>query len=219
MKSSVFAGLVLGLAVFSYAPTAEASSKCEKVEESKKEKCEADRKKSLEKLRKATKPMKPSDMGAAFAALDDDAKNPFAMDDFYVGKFDTGVKPFDELGAAVAKVQGTVVMASYVGHLAASGKADEARVYGAALLPLFKSIDDDVKAVKAKVDAVVADPKSLVMDNPLKAPKIIAAAPTLLTMVTDTITAIPGAKGAIGAIASGAAAGAVKDAVGGATGK
>jgi len=219
MKNSLLAGLVLGLSVFSYAPTAEASPKCDKVEESKKEKCESERKKAVEKLRKASKPMKPSEMGAAFAALDDDAKNPFNMDDFYVGKFDTGVKSFDEFGASVAKVQATVVMAGYVGRLASEGKTDEARTYGAALLPLFKTIDDDAKAVNEKLQAIIADPASLVKDNPLAIPKVVKAAGTLGTILKDTITAIPDAKSAVGAIASGAAAGAVKDAVKDATGK
>ena len=203
--------LVFGAALLGFASNAFAFEKCDaEQDEKKKAKCEATEAKQLEKLRKSTTPFKPSILDAKFAALDGDDKNPFNMDDYYVGTIETGSKTFDELAASVVRINAALTMARYADSLAKQGKNDEAKAVAADLIPVLTKLKDDVKAIKESIDKVKANPAAIATDNPLAVPKIAKALPGLLTTVVDAATSIPAAIKSVDTLAKGAGA-AAKD--------
>lgn len=207
-------GFALLLPVATFSADALAFEKCDAMDDEKaKAKCEKKETKRVAKLRKKTTPLKPSAISDKFASLDADDKNPFNMDDYYLGTSETGIKPLDELVASVNRIQGAVAMAGYVGKLNKDGDKDTAKALASDLLPVLKDMKTEVDAIKAKVNEIKADPASLVKDNPAAALKIPGAIGPVATQLPQTIAALPKAISAIGPIAAGAAGAAAEGAM------
>ena len=219
-----YALLGLGL-FFSSAAFAEDAKpdfvKCEgETDEKKKDKCNATEAKRVAKARGNSTLFKPSMLSEKFAGLDEDAKNPFNQDSFYVGTIATGSKDVDAVLTSVAKIDGAITMASYIGYLNKTGKSDEAKALATDLIPVLTKLGDDVKAIKESIDKIKANPAA-VAANPAAVPKIVKALGPALVTVGGAAAELPKALGAIKPIAAGAAGAAVeaagdkaKDAVG-----
>jgi hypothetical protein len=208
-----YALLGLGL-FFSSAAFAEDAKpdfvKCEgETDEKKKEKCNATEAKRVAKARGNSTLFKPSMLSEKFAGLDEDAKNPFNQDSFYVGTIATGSKDVDAVLASVAKIDGAITMASYIGYLNKTGKGDEAKALATDLIPVLKKQIDEVKAIKESIEKIKANPAAVV-SNPMDAPKILKAIVPALATAVGAVAELPKAAGALGPIASGAGAAAVE---------
>lgn len=206
---SALLGLALLFPASAFAEDAADFVKCAGEEDAKKkDKCNATEAKRVAKARTASTLYKPSMLSEKFAALDDDAKNPFNQDSFYVGVIATGSKDVDAVLTSVAKIDGAITMASYIGHLNKTGKADEAKALATDLIPVLTKLGEEVKAIKESVEKIKANPAAVV-SNPMDAPKIVKAiVPALATVVGATVE-LPKALGAIKPLAGGAAGAAV----------
>ncbi len=225
-----FKHLALGLALLvpSLAYSTDASAgdeylKCEnKKDDKSKAKCNKTYGKWLTKQKSSTTPIMPSMLNDKLASLDEEGKNPFATDDWYMGSSDTGLESVDALLNEVNKVMGTVKMAKYVGHLHKTGDKDQATELASIILPDLINLKDIVPTLQEKLAAVQADLPNLAKENPkaaLSAGKPIAATvkniaklPGDLAGALKAIT--PLAKGSVDA-AKDMAADKVKDAAGG----
>lgn len=221
LKSSLFA-LALLFPATAFAEDAPAPDfvKCADKPDGEREKCNAKAAKAVGKARAASTLYKPSMLSDKFAGLDEDAKNPFNQDSFYVGVIETGSKDVDAMLASVAKIDGAITMASYIGYLSKTGKSDEAKALASDLIPVLTKLGDDVKAIKESIDKIKANPAA-VASSPAAVPKIVKALGPALVTVGGAAAELPKALGAIKPIAAGAAGAAVeaagdkaKDAVG-----
>lgn len=207
-----YALLGLGLFFSSAAFAEEAKAdfvKCEKeTDEKKKEKCNATEAKRVAKARTNSTLFKPSMLSDKFAGLDEDAKNPFNQDSFYVGTIATGSKDVDAVLASVAKIDGAITMASYIGYLNKTGKGDEAKALATDLIPVLTKLGEEIKTIQESINKIKANPAA-VAANPMDVPKIAKAIVPALATVVGAVTELPKAAGALKPIASGAGAAAV----------
>jgi hypothetical protein len=205
-----YALLGLGL-FFSSAAFAEDAKpdfvKCEgETDEKKKDKCNATEAKRVAKARSKSTLLKPSMLSEKFAALDDDAQNPFNQNSFYVGTIATGNKDADAILASVAKIDGAITMASYIGYLNKTGKGDEAKALATDLIPVLTKLGEEVKSIQESINKIKADPKALGAD----ALKVVPALAPALATVVGAVTELPKAATALKPIAAGAGAAAVE---------
>jgi len=221
LKSSLFA-LALLFPATAFAEDAPAPDfvECADKPEGEKAKCNAKAAKAVGKARAASTLYKPSALSDKFAGLDEDAKNPFNLDSFYVGVTETGSKDVDAVLASVAKIDGAIAMAYYIGYLSKTGKSDDAKALATDLIPVLTKLGDDVKAIKESIDKIQANPTA-VASSPAAVPKIVKALGPAAVTVGGAAAELPKALGAIQPIAAGAAGAAVeaagdtaKDAVG-----
>lgn len=183
--------------------------KCEKeTDEKKKEKCNATEAKRVAKARGNSTLFKPSMLSDKFAGLDDDAKNPFNQDSFYVGTIATGSKDVDAVLTSVAKIDGAITMASYIGYLNKTGKGDEAKALATDLIPVLTKLGEEIKTIQESINKIKANPAA-VAANPMDVPKIAKAIVPALATVVGAVTELPKAAGALKPIASGAGAAAM----------
>ncbi len=191
---------------------AHAYIKCDKKEDAKaKKKCEKNMAKAIEKQRKNSNALKPSELGEEFAFLDEN--NPLDTDDWYVGVRKIGVKKVDSLSLSVAKVSATVRLAKYTGYINKTDKAAATKL-GGILLPKLRALETEAPALLEKAQALAADSATLIQDNPSQALAIPKALGSLTTNMAKAAADIPGALTAIVPIAKGAAAAAVADVAG-----
>lgn len=208
-----YAILSLGLLFSSTAFAEDAKAdfvKCEgETDEKAKTKCNDKEAKRVSKARAASTLYKPSQLSDKFAGLDEDAKNPFNQDSFYVGIIATGSKDVDAVLTSVAKIDGAITMASYIGYLNKTGKGDEAKALATDLIPVLTKLGDEVKTIKESIDKIKANPAA-VAANPMDVPKIVKAIVPALATVVGAATELPKALGAVKPIAAGAAGAAVE---------
>ncbi len=214
-SKTILLGLSLLVSATAFSTDAAAYAACDGIEDAKKkEKCEAKEAKNIAKLRSKTTPLKPSTISDKFSALDDDAANPFNMDDYYTGVAEpSGIAALDSLVASVNQVQGAVTMATYIGRLDKDGKSDEAKTLATALLPELIKLKDEIENIKAKVNEIKSNPAALVKDDPKAALKIPGIIGPIATSLPGTIADLPKAIGAVQPLAKGAAGAAVETGV------
>ena len=205
---SALLGFALLLPASAFAQDADFVKCAGEEDEKTKTKCNAKEAKRVAKARTASTLYKPSMLSEKFAALDDDAKNPFNQDSFYVGVIATGSKDVDAVLASVAKIDGAITMASYIGYLNKSGKADEAKALAGDLIPVLTKLKDEVKTIKESIDKIKANPAA-VAANPMDVPKIAKAIVPALATVVGATAELPKALGAVKPLAGGAAGAAV----------
>ncbi len=225
---TILLGLALLVPASTFSADALAFAKCDSMEDEKsKAKCEKKETKRVSKLRAKTTPYVPSALNADLSSLDDEAANPFNMDDYYTPSYEPlGIEAVDQVLGGVSRIDAALTMANYVGALNKEGKTDEAKTLASALLPELIKMKDDIQAIKEGVEKIKADPTSLVKDNPMLAPKVVGGAASALGALPGMITDLPKAVSAVQPLAGGAAGAAVKagmdkadDATGGAMDK
>jgi hypothetical protein len=203
---SALLGLALLFPASAFAEDAVDFVKCAGEEdEKKKSKCNATEAKRVAKARTSSTLYKPSMLSEKFAGLDEDAKNPFNQDSFYVGVIATGSKDVDAVLTSVAKIDGAITMASYIGHLNKTGKADEAKALATDLIPVLTKLGEELDAVTQSLQKIISDPKALGPD----ALKILPVVKPALATVVGAAVELPKALGAIKPLAGGAAGAAV----------
>jgi hypothetical protein len=211
-----FFAFVLAAACLVPAAPAFAYEKCEGLTDSDLTKCESKEAKRIAKLRKNTVPYTPSNLGADFKAWDDEAKNPFAQDDWYCPASQSGIAKIDELLNELSKVQCTMTMAKYVGWLNANGQGADATALGKPTLDALMAVKDSQAAITEKFNAIKSTSPTELVDDPsmvLKVPGALATAATMMGALPATIGAIPGAITAVKPIAAGVGGAAVGDAM------
>ena len=178
-------GFALLAPVSLYATDAAAFAKCDAMEDAKKQaKCEKKESKRIAKLRAKTTPLAPSAVNAGLASLDAEDANPFNMDDYYVPAYEPlNIENVDKVLGGVNRIDAALTMANYIGQLNKDGKTDEAKTLATALLPELVKMKDDIKGIKEGIEAIKADPASVVKDNPMAAPKVVSGATSALAIV------------------------------------
>jgi len=204
-------GLSLLAPVSLYASDAAAFAACDGIEDAKKQaKCEKKEAKKLAKLRAKTTPMAPSALNAGLASIDGEDVNPFNMDDYYTPSYEAfKIDAVDQVLGGVARINGALTMATYIGQLDKDGKSDEAKALATALLPELMKMKDDIEGIKEGINKIKADAKGLAKDNPTAVPKIIAGAATAAGQIPGMLKDLPKAVSAIKPLAAGAAGAAV----------